>query len=276
MNEMIPTFWVSLNNYSSKVLFKFGDTPITSRKIILTIFAIWFFNILGQFVEKALHRTLMRKDFDPGAKTAIERFTRYGVFSIGLIVTLAALGINMRTIETFGAVLGVGIGFGLQNITQNFISGLILLTERPIKRGDLVDVSGTEGRVLDIRARSTLLLTRDDIVIIVPNSEFITKQVVNQSFSGEKVRYAINVSAVYGSDIEKVRDLLLKIAERQEMILKVPPPVVDFKNFGKEGLEFSLRLWISELWFHERILSDIRFEIYSEFKKNNIIFPTKS
>jgi small-conductance mechanosensitive channel len=276
MDEFFPTFWITLNKYTSKVLFHFGTTPITSRKIILTIFAIWFFNYLAHFIEKALHRTLMRKDFDPGAKTAIERFTRYGVFTAGLLITLTALGINTRSLETFGAVLGVGIGFGLQSITQNFISGLILLTERPIKRGDLVDVNGVDGRILDIRARSTLLLTRDDIVIVVPNSDFITKPVVNQSFSGEKVRYAIDLTLVFGSKVSRVQEILLAIAEQHESVLKTPPPVVEFKNFGTTGLDFCLRVWLSELWFHERILSEIRFEIFKKLEENNIKLATKT
>lgn len=273
MFDSLPIYFAKLNLFLSYELIKIGEVILTPRKVIIALFALWFFHMLSHSVERAIRKTLLKKDFDPGAKTSIERFARYGVFTIGIFISLSYIGVNLRTLETFGAVLGVGIGFGLQNITQNFISGLILLTERPIKRGDLVVVDGVTGRVLDIRARSTLVLTRDDVVIIVPNSEFITKQVVNQSFSGEKIRYSINVGVAYGSDIKKVQEILLSIVENHPQVLKSPPPSVQFRNFGSSSLDFSVFIWLSELWFHERILSDIRVEIDRLFRENSIQIP---
>jgi small-conductance mechanosensitive channel len=273
MFESLPHFLSQLNAILSHELVKIGEVQLTPRKVIIALFAIWFFSKLSQFVEKTLHRALLKKDFDPGAKTAIERFTRYGVFFLGIVITLSYVGVNLRTLETFGAVLGVGIGFGLQNITQNFISGLILLTERPIKRGDVVVVDGVSGRILDIRARSTLVLTRDDVVIIVPNSEFITKQVINQSFSGDRIRYSISIGVAYGSDTQKVQSLLLAAAESHAQVLKTPPPGVVFKGFGASSLDFSVTVWLSELWFHEVILSEIRLEIENSLRTNHIEIP---
>lgn len=273
MTESFPSFWAWLHEVSSYKLIVIGTTKLTPGKIFIAIFLLWLFNLLAHAAEKAFHRALIKRDYDPGAKASMERFARYGVFTLGIFFALSYIGVNMSTLETFGAVLGVGIGFGLQNITQNFISGLILLTERPIKRGDLVDVDGTVGRVLDIRARSTLILTRDDVVIIVPNSEFITKQVVNQSFSGDKIRYTIQIGAAYDADVEKVRELLLEAAGEHPKVLKTPPPSVVFKDFGTSSLDFSLRVWLSELWFNEVILSEIRFEIEKKFKANDIQIP---
>ncbi len=273
MFESLPHFLAKMHTYMSQELVRIGEVSLTPRKLVIALFAIWFFSKLSRFVERGLHRALIKKDFDPGAKTSIERFARYGVFTLGIIVTLSYVGVNLRTLETFGAVLGVGIGFGLQNITQNFISGLILLTERPIKRGDLVVVDGINGRVLDIRARSTLVLTRDDVVMIVPNSEFITKQIVNESFSGERIRKSINVSVAYGTDTAKVEKLLLAIVAEHPQVLKTPPPAVLFKDFGASSLDFSVSIWLSELWFSETILSEIRFEIDNQFRKNKVEIP---
>ncbi len=273
MFDSLPQYWAQLNTSLSHELFRIGEVPLTPRKIIVAIFAIWFFSKLSQFVEKTLHRALLKKDFDPGAKTSIERFARYGVFFLGIIITLSYVGVNLRTLETFGAVLGVGIGFGLQNITQNFISGLILLTERPIKRGDIVVLDGVSGRILDIRARSTLVLTRDDVVIIVPNSEFITKQVVNQSFSGERIRYSIPIGVAYGSDTEKVTNLLLAAAQGHPQVLKTPPVTANLLGFGASALDFSVSVWLSELWFHEVILAEIRLEIEKTLRRNKIEIP---
>ncbi len=273
MFESLPLYWSQLNTFLSHELVRIGEVPLTPRKIVVALFAVWFFSKLSQFVEKTLHRALLKKDFDPGAKASIERFARYGVFFLGIVITLSYVGVNLRTLETFGAVLGVGIGFGLQNITQNFISGLILLTERPIKRGDVVVIDGVSGRILDIRARSTLVLTRDDVVIIVPNSEFITKQVVNQSFSGERIRYSIAIGVAYGSDTKKVTELLLAAAEAHPQVLKTPPPAVTFKSFGASSLDFSVSVWLSELWFYEVILSEIRLEIEQTLRKHKIEIP---
>lgn len=270
MFESLPQFLAKMHIFMSQELVRIGEVSLTPRKLVIALFAIWFFSKLSRFVERALHRALIKKDFDPGAKTSIERFARYGVFTVGIIITLSYVGLNLRSLETFGAVIGVGIGFGLQNITQNFISGLILLTERPIKRGDLLVVDGITGRVLDIRARSTLVLTRDDVVIIVPNSEFITKQVINQSFSGERIRKSINIGVSYGSDTEKVKSLLIDIVNCHPQVLKTPPPAVQFRDFGATSLEFTVSIWLSELWFSEMILSELRFEIDRQFRDHHI------
>jgi small-conductance mechanosensitive channel len=276
MSETFPSIWAWLNDFSSRQLIVIGSAALTPRKIIVSLFAIWFFNFLSHLVERAIRRAMSGKGFETGANSSVERFARYGVLSIGTFITLSYIGVNMRTLETFSAVLGVGIGFGLQNITQNFVSGLILLVERPIKRGDIVDVNGTTGRVLDIRARSTMVLTRDDVVIIVPNSEFVTKSVINQSFSGDKIRYTIKVVADSDTDAEKLRKLLLKIAEDHPKVLKSPPPAIGFRESDENGMVFCLFIWLSELWFKDVILSDLRFEIDKHLKANGIMKPVNS
>jgi len=228
---------------------------------------------LSRWTERLVHRALSNQDIDPGLRSSIERFSRYIVLILGVLIALDSVGIKLGSLAALGAVLMVGIGFGLQNITSNFISGLIILLERPIKKGDLVEVGGTTGRVLDIHARSTVILTRDDIAIIVPNSEFISQQVVNQSFTGEKIRLKVHVGVAYGSDTEKVKNCLLKVAADCSSVLKDPAPSVLFKNFGDSSLDFVLRVWIDDVWHQEGILSDLRFVIDQRFKKENIEIP---
>lgn len=276
MNETFPSIWAWLNEFSSRQLILIGSVSVTPRKVIIALFALWFFNLLSHIIERSIHRAMSGKDYDAGAKTSLERFARYGIMSVGVFITLTYIGVNMRTLETFGAVLGVGIGFGLQNITQNFVSGLILLLERPIKRGDIVDVNGTTGRVLDIRARSTMVLTRDDVVIIVPNSDFITKAIINQSFSGDKIRYSIKVVADNDTDAALLRKTLLKIADDHPKVLKSPPPSVGFRESSEGSMDFSLLIWLSELWFKDVILSELRFEIDRQFKEIGIKKPVSS
>ena len=153
------------------------------------------------------------------------------------------------------------------------MSGIIILLERPIKKGDIVQVDGTSGRVLDIKARSTLILTRDDVVIIVPNSAFITEQVVNDSFSGDKLRLHVDVGVAYGSDVEKVTEVLMSVAKKHEKVLKSPPPTVILREFADSSLNFRLRIWTDELWFFDILLSELRYEIIRQFRTEGITIP---
>ena len=167
----------------------------------------------------------------------------------------------------------VGIGFGLQNIAQNFISGLIILIERPIKVGDVVQVGGVSGRVIDIQARSTLIQTRDDVSILVPNSQFISEQVVNESFRGDIIRYTIKVGVAYGTDTKLVQETLLQVAKEHSLVLKDPAPTVLFEDFGDSSLNFELLVWLEDLWTYRRTLSELRFEIDQKFRERNIEIP---
>lgn len=265
----------------SKYIWKFLSTPlfeISGNKIsilslILSLVLFYLSSVLSKVAKRYINKILKNTELDTGVKASIERFTGYAVLIVGILITLNTLGINLNSLAAISAVLMVGIGFGLQNITQNFISGLIILLERPIKVGDLVEVDNVSGKVIEIGARSTLIHTRDDVAIIVPNSKFISEQVVNESFSGELRRMTVKVGVAYGSDVEKVREILLRVATGHESILKFPKPNVFFKDFGDSSLDFQLMVWMSNIWEFESILSDIRFAIDKEFRENGVTIP---
>lgn len=259
--------------FCTKTLFELQGTKITLASIILGIFIFMTARYLSRISERLMHRFASDRGLEIGVTTSIAKITRYFVLTIGIIITLDTLGVDMKSLAALGAVLGVGIGFGLQNITQNFISGIIILFERPVKIGDLVSVDGVNGRVVDIGSRSTRVLTRDDTAIIVPNSKFISDNVINQSFTGEIIRYNINVGVAYGSDTKKVEQVMLEVAKNADGILKDPAPQVFFEDFGDSSLNFSLAVWVSELWHSRKILSDIRFSIDEKFRENNIEIP---
>ena len=145
--------------------------------------------------------------------------------------------------------------------------------ERPIKRGDLVEVDGISGRITDIGTRSTTVITRDDVSIIVPNSKFISEHVVNDSHSGERRRFHIDIGVSYGSDVKKVESVLMKVAENHPLVLSTPKAKVFFKEFADSSLNFDLTVWMEDLWAANEILSDLRFEIDAEFRKNEIEIP---
>ena len=266
---MFNKFLAILNNWISYPFFTISDHEVSIKSILLLVALFWSFLWLSKWTERFMHRTMMHKDIDHGIKGSVEKFSRYFVLMVGIFISLSTLGINLNSLTA----LLVGIGFGLQNITQNFVSGIIILLERPIKRGDIVDVGQVSGRILDIRARSTLILTRDDVVIIVPNSSFISEQVINDSFSGNKLRMNVDVGVSYSSDVDQVTEILLKVANSHAKVLKSPPPTVIFKDFGDSSLNFSLRIWTDDLWFSDLILSDLRYKIIREFQENGVIIP---
>lgn len=253
---------------------KVSGSEISLLSVITAISFFYGSVVLSRITEKFAERFLREKtELDHGVINSIKRFTRYVVLMIGAVITLETIGISLSSLAALGAVLMVGIGFGLQNITQNFISGLIILLERPIKIGDLVEVEGVRGKVEEIGARSTRINTRNDISIIVPNSQFISEQVVNQSFSGNQIRLAIDIGVSYGSDPDDVRSCLIEVAKGCRGILTTPPPKVLFKEFADSSLNFSLMIWVNDLWDFETITSDVRFAIFRAFKEKNIQIP---
>lgn len=267
--EQVKFVW----NLISKPLFQLGNSHISIASLFVVLLILAFFYIFSKIIERAIGNLLKNKSIDPGIKGSIERFSRYLIVMVGVFVALDTIGISLTSIAAVGAILMVGIGFGLQNIAQNFISGIIILLERPIKQGDIVVVGGVSGRVCDIRVRSTVIETRDDVAIIVPNSQFIAEQVVNDSFSGHRIRRVLKVGVAYGSNVEKVTEILMKIANEHTKILKDPGSKVLFMDFGNSSLDFELRFWVTELWTTEAILSDLRYAIDREFRNENITIP---
>lgn len=268
--DVLKEFWSALRF----TLFEVSGHKISLLSVFTAVALFWLTTIASRYAERGVGRLLAdRKDIDSGVKDSIKRFTKYTVLIVGSFVALDTIGIKMSSLAAVGAVLMVGIGFGLQNITQNFISGLIILLERPIKIGDFVKVQGVSGKVVQIGARSTLINTRDDVSIIVPNSQFISEQVVNETLSGDKIRYHINVGVAYGTDPRKVEGILMGIAKEHEKVLDSPAPKVFFKDFGASSLDFVLTVWVSDLWNFEGIKSDIRFMVSDAFKKEDIEIP---
>lgn len=255
-------------------LIDFGESKLSLGSIIFGVFLFCVFIYLSKLAEKGLVKFFStKKKIDQGVRDSFIKFGRYAVVAVGALITLDTLGISLKSLAAIGAVLMVGVGFGLQNIAQNFISGIIILIERPIKVGDLVEVKGLTGRVSSIGMRSTQVVTREDVTIIVPNSQFISEQVMNDSFNGQKIRLNVDVGVAYGSDISKVKSILEKVCIDHNEVLKNPGPKVFFTNFGDSSLDFSLTFWVQDSWGRYSIESDIRFAIDESFRENDIVIP---
>ncbi|MCI0659731.1 MAG: mechanosensitive ion channel [Acidobacteria bacterium] len=256
-------------------LLKLGETEITLWT--LTYF-LGLLLVLFYFARKIkillIERVLIRTRLDVGARQAVGSITRYVVIFVGLLIILQTVGINLTTLNVIAGAVGIGVGFGLQSIVSNFISGLIILFERPIKVGDRIGGGDVEGDVFEIGARSTTVLTNNRIAIIVPNSMLISEPVINWKYTDPYVRFEIPVGVAYGSDARLVERLLLEVAKENVDVLRDPPPDVCFREFGDSRLNFILRVW-NQNHVHRKLVlfSALNFAIYNKFKEHGIEIP---
>lgn len=221
-----------------------------------------------------VERLLPGRGMELGVRLAIGSLARYALLTIGFIAILQSAGIDLSTLTVFAGALGIGIGFGLQNIAGNFISGLIILFERPIKVGDRIEAGGVMGDVVNISARATTVVTNDNIAIIVPNSSFVAEPVTNWSYSDRHVRISIPVGVSYSSDPEAVRDLLVEAARGHPGVLQTPAPEALLAEFGDNSLNFELRVWTREYATRPPVLrSELNYLIAKLFRQHGVEIP---
>jgi small-conductance mechanosensitive channel len=256
-------------------LFTIGKVPLTPLFLIkCTVFLILlslFSRLFRRFLaEKVLTHTSM----DRGYQYALVRGSGYIIFLLGLIIGLDTTGLDLRSLLVLGGALGVGIGFGLQNIVANFVAGIVILWEGPVKVGDIIDVGNTHGEVIRIGARGTWVRTYDNEVIIVPNSDFINSRVANWTANDRTVRITIPLGVSYDSDLEMVRGVLLDIAKRNEQVLADPAPTLLVTGFGDNSVNISLRVSTTILTDRTGLLkSDLFMEIFRVFREKKIEMP---
>jgi small-conductance mechanosensitive channel len=254
--------------------FTINQTPVTFISVIVFISIFTVFLFLSKLLTRILsNRILSRMQIDEGTRYNIERIIHYTVGVIGAIVAFQFIGINLSGLAVIFGLLSVGIGFGLQNITSNFVAGIILLFEKPIKVGDRVTVGDTEGDIIAINLRSTTIRSLDNIAIIVPNSEFISSRVTNWSYGDKKVRLNIDVGVSYNSDLDTVIRRLRDVALENDHILKTPEPLIHFAEFGDSSWNMKLRCWIADPKQHLAISSELNCAIVRKFRANNVEIP---
>jgi len=258
--------------------FDIGTIRIEPLKIVIAIliFAIML-SIVGWIKRRMDKSWLSRSRMDRGSKEAMISLTGYLGVAIAFLIGLSIAGFELANIALIAGALSVGIGFGLQNIVNNFVSGVILLFERPIKTGDWIVVGGTEGYVKKISIRATQIQTFDRADVMVPNSELISSQVTNWMFRDSIGRIVVPIGVAYGTDPEKVKEILLDIAYQHDSVISQSPilakPWVLFKEFGDSSLNFELRCFIKVADDRLRIISDINFELEKILRKENIEIP---
>jgi len=243
--------------------------------IALLIAVFWISSRTKRFL---FNRFLAKSGLDRSLQYAIAQIVSNVVLIVGIFIVLDNAGIHLGALTVFAGAVGVGVGFGLQNIASNFISGLVILAERPITVGDRVEVAGIVGQVQHIRARSTVIVTNDNITMIVPNTKFIDSPVTNWTYGDPRVRFRIPVGVAYGSDINKVREALLAAAEENANTLKDPAPSVFLEKFGENTIDFELVVWSSEMSYRpRRYRSDLNFAMEEKLREAGIeiAFPQR-
>jgi small-conductance mechanosensitive channel len=239
--------------------------------IALLIAVFWISSRTKRFL---FNRLLAQSGLDRSLQYAIAQIVGYVVLIIGIVIVLDNAGIHLGALTVFAGAVGVGVGFGLKNIASNFISGLLILAERPIAIGDRIEVAGITGQVQEIRARSTVILTNDNIAMIVPNEKFIDSPVTNWTYSDRRVRFRLPVGVAYGSDVNKVRDALVAAAREHPATLKEPEPNAFLEKFGDSTIDFQLIVWSDEMSRRpSRFKSDLNYLIYKHLTAVGIEIP---
>lgn len=265
-----------MGNFLSTRLFRVGDTQVTVSSLLIALAIIAASLLLSRLARNFIaDRLLGRTRIAIGTRYAIGRVIGYLILFLGVLLALQPLGVNATTLAVFGGALGIGLGFGLQDIVKNFVAGLVILLERPIQVGDSIELGEVVGDVTEIRARATIVRTNDDIHLIVPNSKFISEMVVNRSFGQRRVRYKVPVVVASGSDPARVEEALLDAAGRSENVLPDPAPKVWFREFGESGLKFDLLCWSSRLLHNAGAFrSELNHLVYDALAARGIALPS--
>ncbi|MBI5380862.1 MAG: mechanosensitive ion channel [Opitutae bacterium] len=275
MRDTLSQWWAELQKVVNYPLIELGDNNLTLNSLIKFLAVVALVFVAERFLRSFLRRrVLARTHLSSDLQYAVSRFVGYCFIAIGFFFALKVIRFDLSALAVVFGALGIGVGFGLQNVIGNIVSGLVLLAERPIALGDRIEVAGVAGQVTKISLRSTTVVTNDNISIIVPNSDLVTQPITNWSHGDPKVRLRLPVGVAYGTDIEKLRAVLLAVAAEQTSVLADPAPTVFFDSFGESSLNFELALWTQAMAVApRRFRSDINFAIERKLREHGIEIP---
>lgn len=262
--------------FLDRALFHVGGTTVTLASVLVALAVFIASWVVSKLIQRAIVRTLgSREGVREGGVRATRRLSHYAVMLVGSVIALKALGLDLTTLFAAGAVFAVGLGFALQNITQNFVSGVILLVERSIKPGDILEVDGRVVRVGRIGIRATIARTLDDEEIIVPNALLVQSSVKNYTFGDSVYRLRVKVGVAYGSDMRLVRSVLEETARRIEWRIAEREPLVVLSEFGDSSVVWEVSVWMDNPWRIRRSRGALQEAIWWAFQEHrvSIAFP---
>lgn len=255
-------------------IIKLGSVSITAAKLVIVgviaLITVVFLSLLRRAIERP---KLILSSIDQKRRHSIYLIAKYFVWVISIVFMLESLGFQISILLAGSAALLVGIGFGLQPIFADLVSGLFLLFEGTVKIGDVIEADGVVGKIHQINLRSTEVKTRDNMIIIVPNSKFVVEKVVNWSHNAESVRFFVDIGVSYSSDVEFVMQVLKEEMDKNKGIEKKPESFVRFTNFGESSLDFQLIFWTIDPFTVENLKSDLRRAIHARLSKEKIEIP---
>ncbi len=255
-------------------LFTLGETDVSLMTILVMAVVLWAaVKIAGLARSYFFNSLFARFNLEHGVRSSLARLIGYLIIAVGIVIALQGMGIKLSALTVFAGVIGVAIGFGMQNITAHILSGIIILFERPIKEGDMIQMGATIGWVDKISLRSTVIRTIYNEHLIVPNSEFINSTVQNMSHEDLTLRISVKVGVAYGTDPFMVREALVEAAEKTEQAMKRPEPTVFFRDFGESSLNFELFVWIDSPLKRFEAESELRFAVVRVFRARGITIP---
>lgn len=265
---------MNFKEFLNLVLIKTDDYTLTVYQLMIILVILVITRTLLWTIKKILKGVARKRNLDEGKSHSFYQLIKYFLWTGAIIMSLDSVKIDITIFLAGSAALLVGIGLGLQQIFQDFLSGLSILFEGTIKVNDVVEIEGSiVGRVKEIGLRTSKIETRDNIVMIVPNSRFVNEIVINWTHAEKRTRFYVKVGVAYGSDVEKVSELLVDAAKSHRLIAEIPEPFVKFIDFGESSLDFEILFWSNKTFEVEKIKSDLRFAINKAFIQNNITIP---
>jgi small-conductance mechanosensitive channel len=261
-------------------LLTIAGNQLSLGNLLMALIMLVFASRLSRMATQTIDRRVIQKLVPhKSAQVTYQTFVFYGCLAGFVTLSLALAGIPLTVFTVFGGALAIGVGFGSQNIVNNFISGIILLVEKPIKIGDIVELDNIRGTVISIGTRSTQIRTLEGKVFVVPNSFFLEKSVLNWSYEDTQIRTQVDFGVAYGSDVRLVEKVIQEIIQREPGVLPLPEPFILFENFNDSTLDFQVHFWCDHTWDKTlaQIRSSVRFKIDQSFKEHHIqmAFPQR-
>jgi small-conductance mechanosensitive channel len=271
--EKFESFFSLLKEFWSFELLHLENMTVSVYHIFGLLIIILLTRLIIKFTGKIISRQIKQKNLDEGRTLALYQIIKYIIIVAAILIGLDVIGIKFTLLLGGAAALLVGVGLGLQSTFNDIFSGIILLFERSISVGDILEVDGTVGRVVEINIRTSEVATYDNISILMPNSKLVNNSIINWSHNRQLTRFTVDVGVSYGSDVQLVKKLLHDAAVEHPDVDKTRPPDIFFSDFGDSALQFDLKFWCTNLLQIGRIRSDIRFAIDAKFREKGVTIP---
>jgi len=265
---------MKFKDFLNTEIFKSGNFALTVYNIFLILVVVLATIIALNIIKRFFKRYIRKQEVERRSYWSIYLILRYVIWVIIIILLLESSGLKISVLLASITALLVGVGFGIQQLFSDLASGIVLLVERNLQINDIIQLEdGTVGKVIHIGLRTSKIKTRDDIILVVPNSKFVNEKIINWSQIDYNTRFSVDVGVAYGSDTKLVTQILLDCANMNKHISAKPKPFVRFSNFGDSALEFQIFFWVRETFYVENIKSEMRYAIDDAFRKNKVQIP---